>query len=147
MENLEPKPGDLEPIETASRDEIQALQLRRMKWSLGHAYANSPFYRQKFDAAGVHPDDLETLGDLARFPLTVKADLRGSYPFGMFAVPRARGVRSSRRRMGGGGRLNRSGGGPVARLAKPPVRRGRDRPRSFPRRYAEIPAFQPRTRS
>ena len=93
MENLEPKPGDLEPIETASRDEIQALQLRRMKWSLGHAYANSPFYRQKFDAAGVHPDDLETLGDLARFPLTVKADLRGSYPFGMFAVPRARVVR------------------------------------------------------
>ncbi|MHA1528387.1 MAG: phenylacetate--CoA ligase PaaK [Alphaproteobacteria bacterium] len=93
MENLEPKPGDLEPIETASRDEIQALQLRRMKWSLGHAYANSPFYRQSFDAAGVHPDDLTSLGDLARFPFTVKADLRGRYPFGMFAVPRAQVVR------------------------------------------------------
>ncbi len=93
MENLEPKPGDLEPIETASRDEIQALQLRRMKWSLGHAYANSPFYRRSFDAAGVHPDDLGSLGDLARFPFTVKTDLRGSYPFGMFAVPREQVVR------------------------------------------------------
>ena len=93
MENLQPGPGDLEPIETASRDEIQALQLQRMKWSLGHAYANSPFYRQSFDAAGVHPDDLETLADLAKFPFTVKADLRDNYPFGMFAVPRAEVVR------------------------------------------------------
>jgi len=93
MENLEPKPGDLEPIETASRDEIQALQLQRMKWSLGHAYANSPFYRQSFDAAGAHPDDLGSLGDLARFPFTVKTDLRDNYPFGMFAVPRAQVVR------------------------------------------------------
>jgi phenylacetate-CoA ligase len=93
MENLEPKPGDLEPIETASRDEIQALQLQRMTWSLNHAYANSPFYRQSFDAAGVHPDDLKSLSDLARFPFTVKADLRDNYPFGMFAVPREQVVR------------------------------------------------------
>jgi len=93
MENLEPKPGDLEPIETASRDEIQALQLQRMTWSLNHAYANSPFYRQSFDAAGVHPDDLKSLSDLVRFPFTVKADLRDNYPFGMFAVPREQVVR------------------------------------------------------
>jgi phenylacetate-CoA ligase len=93
MENLEPKPGDLEPIETASRDEIQALQLQRMTWSLNHAYANSPFYRQSFDAAGVHPDDLKSLADLARFPFTVKDDLRDNYPFGMFAVPREQVVR------------------------------------------------------
>jgi len=93
MENLEPEPGDLEPIETASRDEIQDLQLHRMQWSLNHAYANSPFYRQSFDAAGVHPEDLRTLSDLARFPFTVKSDLRDNYPFGMFAVPRAQVVR------------------------------------------------------
>jgi phenylacetate-CoA ligase len=93
MENLEPKPGDLEPIETASRDEIQALQLERMKWSLGHTYANSPFYRQSFDAAGVHPDDLTGLSDLAKFPFTVKTDLRDNYPFDMFAVPRSEVVR------------------------------------------------------
>ena len=93
MENLAPKPGDLEQIETASRDEIQALQLQRMKWSLGHAYANSPFYRQKFDAAGVHPDDLKSLSDLAKFPFTVKTDLRDNYPFGMFAVPQSEVVR------------------------------------------------------
>jgi phenylacetate-CoA ligase len=93
MENLEPKRGDLEPIETASRDEIQALQLQRMTWSLNHAYANSPFYRQSFDAADVHPDDLKSLSDLARFPFTVKADLRDNYPFGMFAVPREQVVR------------------------------------------------------
>jgi len=88
MEDLSPKPGDLEPIETASRDEIAALQLQRMKWSLGHAYENSPFYRQRFDQAGVHPDDLNSLADLARFPFTGKQDLRDTYPFGMFAVPR-----------------------------------------------------------
>lgn len=88
MEDLSPRPGDLEPIETASRDEISALQLERLKWSLNHAYANSPFYRKKFDDHGVHPDDLETLADLAKFPFTVKTDLRDNYPFGMFAVPR-----------------------------------------------------------
>ncbi|AOJ30422.1 phenylacetate--CoA ligase PaaK [Burkholderia metallica] len=77
----------LEPIETASRDELTALQLERLKWSLRHAYDHSPVYRRKFDDAGVHPDDLKTLADLSRFPFTTKSDLRGSYPFGMFAVP------------------------------------------------------------
>jgi len=88
MDDLSPRPGDLDPIETASRDEIAALQLERLKWSLRHAYANSPFYRARFDAQGVHPDDLVTLADLAKFPFTVKTDLRDTYPFGMFAVPR-----------------------------------------------------------
>ncbi|WP_420569231.1 phenylacetate--CoA ligase PaaK [Thalassovita sp.] len=88
MKDLSPKPGDLEPIETASRDEIAALQLQRMKWSLKHAYDNVPFYRNSFDQAGVHPDDLNSLADLAKFPFTVKQDLRDNYPFGLFAVPR-----------------------------------------------------------
>ncbi len=88
MEDLSPKPGDLDPIETASRDEIAALQLGRMQWSLRHAYDNVPHYRASFDAAGVHPDDLKSLSDLAKFPFTAKADLRANYPFGMFAVPR-----------------------------------------------------------
>lgn len=88
MKDLSPKPGDLSAIETASRDEVQALQLDRMRWSLNHAYTNVPHYTQSFDAAGVHPDDLKTLSDLAKFPFTVKTDLRASYPFGMFAVPR-----------------------------------------------------------
>ncbi len=88
MEDLSPRPGDFEPIETASRDEISGLQLQRMKWSLTHAYENSPFYRQRFDEAGVHPSDLKTLSDLAKFPFTTKKDLRDTYPFGMFAVPR-----------------------------------------------------------
>ncbi|MCF6272020.1 MAG: phenylacetate--CoA ligase [Rhodobacteraceae bacterium] len=88
MKDLTPKRGDLEPIEIASLDEIQALQLERMRWSLRHAYDNVLFYKKKFDAAGVHPDDLRSLADLARFPFTVKQDLRDNYPFGMFAVPR-----------------------------------------------------------
>ena len=88
-----PGPGDLEPIETASRDEISALQLQRLKWTLKHAYDNVPHYKQKFDAAGVHPDDLKTLADLAKFPFTTKADLRDNYPFGLFAVPREQVVR------------------------------------------------------
>jgi phenylacetate-CoA ligase len=83
-----PGPGDLEPIERASRDELSRLQLERMRWSLAHAYRNVPHYRRAFDAAGVHPDDLVSLADLARFPFTSKADLRDNYPFGMFAVPR-----------------------------------------------------------
>ena len=78
----------LEPIEHASRDEIQALQLERMKWSLKHAYENVPHYRKSFDAAGAHPDDLKQLSDLSKFPFTTKSDLRDNYPFGMFAVPR-----------------------------------------------------------
>ncbi len=81
-------PTPLHPIETASRDEIAALQLKRMQWSLAHAYDNVPHYRKSFDAKGVHPGDLKQLSDLAKFPFTVKNDLRENYPFGMFAVPR-----------------------------------------------------------
>ncbi len=80
-------------IEHASRDEITALQLERMRWSLGHAYDNVPFYKSAFDNAGIHPSDLKSLGDLARFPLTTKDDLRSNYPFGMFAVPQDQLVR------------------------------------------------------
>ncbi|MDD5250084.1 MAG: phenylacetate--CoA ligase [Rhodocyclaceae bacterium] len=83
----------LDAIENASRDEIAALQLQRMRWSLQHAYDNVAHYRAKFDAAGVHPDDLRELKDLARFPFTTKQDLRETYPFGMFAVPREKVVR------------------------------------------------------
>ena len=75
-------------IEHASRDEIQALQLERMKWSLKHAYDNVPHYRKAFDEAGVHPSDLKQLSDLSKFPFTTKQDLRDNYPFGMLAVPR-----------------------------------------------------------
>ncbi len=78
----------LEPIEKASVDELRSLQLKRLQQTLQHAYANSPVYRAKFDAAGVHPSDCKTLADIAKFPFTTKADLRDSYPFGMFAVPR-----------------------------------------------------------
>ncbi|MDM0036495.1 phenylacetate--CoA ligase [Variovorax sp. J22P271] len=84
----QPQPGDLDAIETASRDEIQALQLQRLRWTLQHAYDHVPHYRQAFDAKGVHPADLKQLGDLAKFPFTAKKDLRDNYPFGMFAVPR-----------------------------------------------------------
>ena len=86
-------PYALEPIETASRDEIAALQLERLKWTLQHAYANVPAYRRKLDAAGVAPADLKRLEDLARFPFTTKLDLRDNYPFGLLAVPRERIVR------------------------------------------------------
>jgi phenylacetate-CoA ligase len=82
-----------EPIETASRDEIAALQCQRIAWTLRHAYMNVPHYRRTFDAAGVHPDDFRSLEDLAKFPLTTKQDLRAQYPFGMFAVPRAQVLR------------------------------------------------------
>jgi phenylacetate-CoA ligase len=92
-EDLAPRREDLDPIEIASRDEIAALQLGRLKWSLRHAYDNVPHYRQAFAAAGVHPHDLRGLGDLRKFPLTAKADLRANYPFGMFAVPREKIVR------------------------------------------------------
>jgi phenylacetate-CoA ligase len=83
----------LEPIEKAGVDELRALQLKRLKATLQHAYANSPAYRAKFDAAGVHPDDCRSLADLAKFPFTTKLDLRDHYPFGMFAVPRQQCVR------------------------------------------------------
>jgi phenylacetate-CoA ligase len=87
MKDLTPEKASLEPVEIASRDEIEALQLKRMKWSLKHAYENVPMYKQRFDDKGVHPDDLKTLKDLSRFPFTVKDDLRDNYPFGMFAMP------------------------------------------------------------
>jgi phenylacetate-CoA ligase len=77
----------LDPIETASIDELRQHQLDRLRWSLKHAYQNVPLYRQRFDALGVHPDDLKSLEDLAKFPFTTKSDLRDNYPYGMFAVP------------------------------------------------------------
>jgi phenylacetate-CoA ligase len=82
--------GDMvtaEPILGATRGELESLQLERLRYTLHHAYANNENYRRKFAAAGVHPDDLHTLGDLARFPFTTKADLRAAYPFGFFCVP------------------------------------------------------------
>jgi phenylacetate-CoA ligase len=88
MLDLTPARETLDPIETASIDELRSLQLERLRWSLGHAYANVAPYRAAFDEAGVHPDDLRELSDLSRFPFTTKQDLRDSYPFGMFAVPR-----------------------------------------------------------
>ena len=93
MKDLTPDRSTLDPIEIASRDEIEGLQLKRLRWSLRHAYDNVPMYRTRIEAHGVHPDDLKSLGDLAKFPFTVKADLRDSYPFGLFAVPRERIVR------------------------------------------------------
>jgi phenylacetate-CoA ligase len=86
MEDRRPASESLDPMERASTDELQALQLRRLQWSLGHAYANVAHYRQAFDAAGVQPDDCRQLEDLASFPFTTKQDLRDNYPFGMFAV-------------------------------------------------------------
>ena len=93
MKDLTPKKSDLDPIEIASVDEIRALQLERLKWSLSHAYNNVAMYRQRFDAAGVHPDDVTGLSDLAKFPFTTKGDLRDHYPFGMFAVPEEKIIR------------------------------------------------------
>jgi phenylacetate-CoA ligase len=91
--DLSPRPDELEPIETASADELRALQLRRLRWTVRRAYENVPFYRASFDAAGVHPDDVSDLADLAKLPFTAKADLRENYPFGMFAVPREQVIR------------------------------------------------------
>jgi len=91
--NTTTKTFPLEPIEKASIDELRALQLQRLRATLAHAYAHSPVYKAKFDAAGVHPDDCRSLEDLARFPFTTKQDLRDHYPFGMFAVPREQLVR------------------------------------------------------
>ena len=87
MQDLTPPKDSLDPIEIASRDEIHALQLSRLKWTLAHAYENVPLYRRKFDAAGVHPDDLQDLSDISKFPYTTKDDLRHAYPFDMMAVP------------------------------------------------------------
>src|SRR3981081_3873066 len=95
--NLQSRTGvysaERDEAERASRDEIMALQMNRLAWSLAHAYDNVAHYRQAFDRAGVHPSDLKQLSDLARFPFTVKTDLRDNYPFNMFAVPRERLVR------------------------------------------------------
>ena len=88
-----PRPDELDPIETASRDEITALQLTRMRSTLERAYDNVPHYKRRFDDAGVGPADLTSLVDLSRFPFTVKEDLRLNYPFELFAVPRARIIR------------------------------------------------------
>jgi len=88
MPSKRPRPDELEPIERASRDELRALQLDRLRWSVKHAYDNVPHYRKAFAAKGVQPGDLKSLEDLAHFPFTVKSDLRDNYPFGMFAVPR-----------------------------------------------------------
>jgi phenylacetate-CoA ligase len=93
MHVRQPDPADLEPIERATRDELRALQLERLQWSVRHAYDNVPHYRRKFEQHGVHPDDLRALEDLAKFPFTSKHDLRDNYPFGMFAVPREKVVR------------------------------------------------------
>ena len=93
MTARKPAPGELEPIETASRDELQALQLKRLQWTLRHAYDHVPHYRAAFEAAGMHPNDVRALADLARLPLTTKKELRENYPFGMFAVPREQVVR------------------------------------------------------
>lgn len=93
MLDLTPDKKDLDPIENASRDEISALQFERLKLSLSHAYNNVAHYKKTFDEAGVHPDDLKDLSDLARFPFTVKSDLRENYPFDMFAVPQEQVIR------------------------------------------------------
>jgi phenylacetate-CoA ligase len=88
MTSRKPAPGELEPIETASRDELQALQLKRLQWTLRHAYDHVPHYRAVFEATGLHPNDIKSLADLTRLPFTTKKELRDHYPFGMFAVPR-----------------------------------------------------------
>ncbi|WP_050604467.1 phenylacetate--CoA ligase PaaK [Ruegeria sp. 6PALISEP08] len=93
MKDLSPNKANLDPIEIASIDEIRATQLERLKWSLRHAYDNVLMYKQRFDEAGVHPDDLQQLSDLAKFPFTHKNDLRDNYPFGLFAVPRSEIIR------------------------------------------------------
>ncbi|MFM9942274.1 MAG: phenylacetate--CoA ligase PaaK [Hyphomicrobiaceae bacterium] len=87
MQDLTPQRFELEPIEIAPREVLQEVQLHRLKWSLRHAYENVPHYKAAFDAKGVRPDDLKSLGDLVHFPLTSKQDLRANYPYGMFAVP------------------------------------------------------------
>ncbi len=88
-----PSKEELDPIEIASRDEISALQVDRLKWSLNHAYENVPLFKERFDAAGVQPGDFHSLEDLAKFPFCKKQDLRDNYPFGMFAVPQSEVVR------------------------------------------------------
>ena len=93
MKDLTPDRAELDQIEIAPIDEIRDLQLKRLKWSLAHAYAKVGFYRNSFDQLGVHPDDLKSLDDLAKFPFTTKANLRDHYPFGLFAVDKSQIVR------------------------------------------------------
>lgn len=93
LDRLKPEPTELDRYEMASREDIRALQRERLAWSLRHAYDNVPHYRAKFDAAGVHPDQFKDLPDLAKFPFTLKTDLRDNYPFGMFAVPESKVAR------------------------------------------------------
>ncbi len=88
MEDRRPHLWTLEPVEHAPVEELRALQLARLQWTVKHAYENVPHYREAFEAAGVHPDDVRSLADLAKLPFTTKGDLRENYPFGMFAVPR-----------------------------------------------------------
>ncbi|MGE0735142.1 MAG: phenylacetate--CoA ligase PaaK [Alphaproteobacteria bacterium] len=88
-----PTPDELEPIQRAGLDELRAVQLQRLKWSLNHIYANVAHYRAKCDEAGAHPDHVKSLDDLAKFPFMTKEDLRRNYPFGLFAVPREKVVR------------------------------------------------------
>ncbi|NUT57357.1 MAG: phenylacetate--CoA ligase, partial [Agromyces sp.] len=94
VSGLEPVPAaDLDPEERMSRAEIEALQLERLQQTVRHAYEHVPLYTRKFDEAGVHPDDIRSLTDVAKLPFTTKADLRETYPFGMFAVPMERVAR------------------------------------------------------
>jgi phenylacetate-CoA ligase len=93
VRDIDVDPATLDPVETASRDELTNLQLDRLRQTLQRVYERVPHYRSAFDEAGVHPDDLHALADLAAFPCTTKEDLRRQYPFGMFAVPRERVVR------------------------------------------------------
>ena len=93
MKDLTPDKKTLDAIEIASIDEIRTLQIKRLKWSLHHAYDNVEMYRQRFDAENIHPNDFKSFSDLAKFPFTYKDDLRTHYPFGMFAVPREKIIR------------------------------------------------------
>ncbi|MDR2013702.1 MAG: phenylacetate--CoA ligase, partial [Rhodanobacter sp.] len=93
MVNIRPTAADLDPIERASRDEIAALQLQRLKATLQYAYDNVPHYRKAFNNSGVHPNDFKQMSDLSKFPFTTKKDLRDNYPFKLFAVPRNKVMR------------------------------------------------------
>ena len=86
-------PDQLDPMETASIDELRAHQLERLQWTVNHAYSNVPMYKQRFDQLGLHPDDIKTLDYLAKLPFTTKSDLRDNYPYGMFATPMNQVVR------------------------------------------------------